>query len=85
VTGGERDNTEDFYCLERFANYFGQLGTLHKLGVLELEWIDEMLGSAVTDYWELWRPSVMKDRPRLPKLYENWELIALKIRQRRDS
>jgi hypothetical protein len=83
VAKGERRNSNDFYDLERFANYFEQLGTLYKLGVLELSWIDELLGSSVMEYWDLWSPSVLVDRPRHPKLYENWELIAGQIHQRR--
>ncbi len=84
MTIANRANSTHYYDLERFSNYFEHLGTLHKLGALEIKWIDEMLGSSVVDFWEIWKPSVAEERrPNKPKLYENWELIAQKIKRRR--
>lgn len=83
VLRGAKRKSREFYEFERLANYFEQLGTLYKLGALELDWINEMLGSSVMDYWELWRPIVLVDRPKLPKLYENWELLAGDIQRHR--
>jgi hypothetical protein len=84
IAKGQVDNSDDFYELERFANYFENLGTLFKLGALEIEWIEEMLGSSVINYWDLWEPSVLRDRPVWPKLYENWQAMANELRRRRD-
>ncbi len=47
----KRDSGRDeYYQLERFANYFEDLGVLNRLNILDIEWVKECLGSSVLGY-----------------------------------
>jgi hypothetical protein len=78
-------NSDEYYELERFANFFEELGVLNKLKILKLDWIDETLGSAVLDYWEMWRSAIKLEQKTWPKAYENWTSLAQKIEARRSG
>jgi hypothetical protein len=67
---------DEYYELERFSNFFEDVGVLYRLRILDLEWIDQTLGSTVIEYWKLWRMNVLADRPRHPTLYKNWQTLA---------
>jgi hypothetical protein len=69
--------------LEAFANFFEDLGVLNKLAIIDIVWIDETLGAAVRDYWDMWAVAAFDLRTRNRKVYQNWEALAEKIRERR--
>ena len=80
----------ELYGVERFANFFEDLGLLEKMGNIEIKWIEESLGSSVTGYWEMWKLATIEQRDATGPtgidatlLYENWELLAHKIEARK--
>ncbi|MGH9092012.1 MAG: DUF4760 domain-containing protein [Acidimicrobiales bacterium] len=82
----ERENTANsdaFYQLVRFANFFEDLGVLNKLGILGEEWVDECLGSSVIDYRDMWADVIGYEQGTRRTTYENWVRLADKIRTRR--
>ena len=74
-----------YFDMQLLPNFFEDLAVLEKMRIVDLEWIDETLGGATMNYWRQWRLAVEADRVSRqgPKLFENFEKLAEKIRARR--
>lgn len=72
---------ELYYVLQRVPNFFEDLGIRFRLKCVDLNVIDLTLGSAVKSYWDSWEPIVLELRPSQPKVWENFQQLALKLRE----
>jgi hypothetical protein len=84
------NNPYEWLKLKRLANFFEDLGVFESLQSIDMQWIEESLGSMVYTYWKLWELAVTEDResdktarPDSALLYENWQALALEIEKRR--
>jgi len=75
---------------QRLANFFEDLGVLESLRSLDIQWIEESLGSVVMAFWKTWELAAIEDRNKekvrradAQLIYENWEALAFKIEERR--
>jgi hypothetical protein len=70
-----------YYRWQPLANFFEDIGVLHKLGILDTEWINETLGSGVLDFWVRWHlvADVSRQEPKGAEAYRNWERLAERI------
>lgn len=70
-----------FYRWRPLANFFEDLGVLHKLGILDTVWINETLGSVVLDFWARWHllAEASREDPKGREAYRNWERLAEQI------
>jgi hypothetical protein len=78
------------FNLKRLANFFEDLGVLESRGSLDIQWIEDSLGSVVTSYWEKWELAAIEERrmekparPDASLIWENWEALSRKIEERR--
>jgi hypothetical protein len=78
------------FKLKRLANFFEDLGVLESRGSLDIRWIEESLGSVVTNYWMKWELAAVEERiaekatrPDASLIWENWEALSRKIEQHR--
>jgi hypothetical protein len=69
-------NSNDYWKLERFANFFEGLAVLWRLEILSIEWIDQTLGESVMGYWQMWTVQAASERSTYPRAYENWRDLA---------
>jgi hypothetical protein len=83
-------NHKRLYQLERLASFFEDLGTLERLQGLDIEWIDEALGSSVVGYWKMWQLVAVDQRARpgptgvmSPDVCGNWQRLSDRIEARR--
>lgn len=51
-------NAPEAYVLYRELDYFEQLAALEARGALDLELVKLLLGRALIDRWEMWRPAI---------------------------
>lgn len=64
--------------LYREPDYFEQLAALESEGAIGLPLIEKMIGPALVERWELWRPSV--EALHGPGTYPLFEALAAKLR-----
>jgi len=81
----EELNSNNYYRLERFANFFEEVAILWRLDILSLEWIDLTLGDSVTGYWRIWALAVASEQNDYPRAYENWQKLAAELSGRGPS
>jgi hypothetical protein len=73
----------------KIANFFEDLAVLESLGSLDMQWIEESMGTTIATYWKLWELVTLEERQTEARadaalLYENWENLAKKVVQLRD-
>ena len=85
-------NGMKIYRLERMASFFEDLGTLERLEGLDIEWIDQALGSSVVGYWKMWQLVAADQRGRVgptgvssSTVYGNWQRLSDAIEARRST
>jgi hypothetical protein len=71
------------YVLYRELDYFEQLAALETRGALDLELIALLLGRALVDRWELWRPAIHEVFG--PGTYPLFEGLAAKLGRALDA
>lgn len=69
-------NSDAYYQLERFANFFEEVAILWRLEILSVEWVELTLGDALTGYWKIWTLTAKSEQNYYPRAYENWETLA---------
>ena len=86
----DEKNGMKIYRLERMASFFEDLGTLERLEGLDIEWIDQALGSSVVGYWKMWQLVAADQRGRVgptgvssSTVYGNWQRLSDAIEARR--
>jgi hypothetical protein len=72
----------------KIANYFEDLAVLESLGSLDIQWIEESIGTTIETYWSLWELVTVQERQTDGRadaalIYENWEALAKRIAERR--
>ncbi len=73
------DNAPEAYVLYRELDYFEQLAALERLGALNFELVELMLGRTLIDRWEWWKPSIEAMGDENP--YPLFEGLVNKMRQ----
>jgi hypothetical protein len=71
------------YVLYRELDFFEQLAALEIRGALDIDLITLLLGRALIDRWELWRPAI--DDVLGPGTYPLFEGLARKLRHSLDA
>jgi hypothetical protein len=76
------DATEAYVCY-RELDFFEQLAALETRGAVDIELIALMLGRALIERWELWRPAIHAAHG--PGAYPLFERLAAKLRRMLDG
>jgi hypothetical protein len=72
-------NDREAYVLYRELDFFEQLAALERLGAVDFELINMLLGPRLVERWEMWRPSIAMLWSQNP--YPLFEQLAAKVRQ----
>jgi hypothetical protein len=77
-------NDDSYYLYLRELNFFEDLGVLYRRRIVAVGLIESALGTIVCDRWTLWKPHIDgilgTDHPTY---YENFQILALRISDRR--
>lgn len=71
------------YVLFRELDYFEQLAAMERLGALDLDFIELMLGRTLVERWEMWRPAL--EQAYGPGVYPLFEGLVEKLRRTPDE
>jgi hypothetical protein len=82
----DREPGDDYFVTQRVANFFEYLGVMQRFGWVSVDWINETLGSAVLEWWNMWYLAVEYERNRSTQsknAFKNFEDLAKSIRLQR--
>ena len=81
----EVHGNDDYGPIEALAHFFENVGVLSTLRILNFQWVNLTLGSAVFRYRNMWHLVVRDVRtiPQNHEAYRNWEDLARVILKRR--
>lgn len=74
----EKGNKEEYYKLARIPDFFEELGLLvYVLKVIQLDPIEESLGTSIMFYWDWYEPSIraIRNTQNHPTLYKWFEKL----------
>lgn len=71
------------YVLYRELDYFEQMAALERQGAIDLELIELLVGRALIDRWEMWRPALRQTHG--PGVYPLFEGLVEKLRRTLDG
>lgn len=77
------DDADEAYVLYRELDFFEQLAALESLGAFDRELIKRMLGRALIERWEMWKPAIHQVHG--PGVYPMFESLAEKLERELDG
>ena len=82
---GPSTNPEAFAKFDSVGNYFKGIGVLLKKQLIDLDLVDELMGTSIRKYWEKSRSFVIEDRREWPHSYEGVEYLYNELQKREQA
>lgn len=76
-------NSPELYVLYRELDYFEQLGALERVGAVNFDLLQLLLGHRLVERWEKWKPSI--DAMPGENVYPMFEALVAKMRNALDA